>query len=311
VEHLWNDTPLNSQYKDDTYMVLESLSNPFRAEQHPGWLALHGALYAIIAMALALWLWPDQASMVAVFLITAASIPLLYNMIRYEEEKDFHEMEEKILLREHSRAVLAYFMLFVGVTLGMAFIFIVLPEETLRTAFDVQIDTYRAINPSAAVVGAVTGQVTGGSMSFFTAIFLNNIKVLLFCIVFSFLFGAGAIFILTWNASVIAMAIGNHVRSEVAAVAGAAGLTKLGLYLSEGAYAVVLRYGIHGSLEIIAYIVAGLAGGIISVAVARHHFSERKFEHIIIDSADLVLLSLLILFLEGVVDAFITPVFYL
>ena len=42
-------------------------------------------------------------------------------------------------------------------------------------------------------------------------IFINNMGVLFLCIIFSFLYGAGAIFILTWNASVIAAAIGSFI----------------------------------------------------------------------------------------------------
>jgi len=292
-------------------MVLESLSNPYRAEAHPAWLLLHGAIYTLVAYFLANWLWPGHASMVMVFLVTAASIPLLYNLIKYEEEKDYYEEDEVVLIKEHSRAVLAYFMLFTGVTLTIALLFVVLPEATLYNSFEAQIQTLQAINPQASITGAAT-EITGAATQtqFFTRIFLNNMKVLLFCIVFSFLYGAGAIFILVWNGSVLGLAIGDRIRTGVAEIAGATGMQAIGAYLGVGSHTILLRYGIHGSLEMIAYIIAGLAGGIISVATIRHHWSTRKFEHIVIDSADLILLSIAILFVAGVWEAWITVHFY-
>ena len=49
----------------------------------------------------------------------------------------------------------------------------------------------------------------------FFRIFFNNLKVLIFCIGFAFVYGVGAIFILVWNASVIGTAIGSFIRSEL------------------------------------------------------------------------------------------------
>ena len=45
-----------------------------------------------------------------------------------------------------------------------------------------------------------------------------------FCVFFSFFYGAGAIFILVWNASVISAAIGSFVRSNIEKLAAAEGL---------------------------------------------------------------------------------------
>ena len=47
-------------------------------------------------------------------------------------------------------------------------------------------------------------------------IFMNNMRVLLFTILFAFFYGAGAIFIFAWNASVIGFAIGNVFRNKLA-----------------------------------------------------------------------------------------------
>ena len=64
---------------------------------------------------------------------------------------------------------------------------------------------------------------------------------------------------------------------------------------------------IHGIPEIAAYFVAGLAGGIISVAVIRHDFGTKRFKHILFDSLDLIVISIFILLVAAAIEVFITP----
>ena len=144
----------------------------------------------------------------------------------------------------------------------------------------------------------VTGNVISGGM--LLKIFLNNIRVLIFCLLFSFFYGVGAIFILSWNASVIGVAIGNFIRTNV---------SKYLAYFSIVPLAIV-RYMTHGILEIGAYFVAGLAGGIISVAIIKHDLGTKNFEHVLLDSVDLILVSVLLLVIAALVEVFITPLLF-
>ncbi|MBU0471309.1 MAG: stage II sporulation protein M [Nanoarchaeota archaeon] len=283
-------------------MVLESLTNPFKAENNPGKLIVLGFIYASVATFLSLWIFRSYSSLIMVFLTVMACIPLLYNTIKMEEEKDLQDMGERWLLKEHSKALMAFMALFIGVSLACVLWYVVLPSDTVSVLFETQTATIQNINPS------VTGQVAGNT-NHFVRIFLNNVKVLIFCVLFSFLYGSGAIFILTWNASVIGVAMGNFIRSNLSYYSSLYGFEKTAQYfqiISVG----LLKYVIHGIPEILAYFVAGLAGGIISVAVIRHDFGTRKFEHILLDSADLILLSILLLFIAGLLEVWVTPVIF-
>ena len=132
---------------------------------------------------------------------------------------------------------------------------------------------------------------------------------IIFCILFSFLYGLGAIFILTWNASVIGTAIGNFVRTELYQL-GSQFHLGLGFNYFQIISIGLFKYIIHGMPEIMAYFVAGLAGGIISVAAIKHDFGTRKFEHILLDSADLILLALFLLFIAALLEVYITPTIF-
>ena len=221
-----------------------------------------------------------------------------------EEEKDLQGMGEHWLLKEHTKALKAFMYLFVGMVLAFTLWYTVLAPETVNVLFESQSETLNTINPG------VTGAVVGAQdFNRFSKIFLNNVRVLVFCILFSFLYGSGAIFILSWNASVIGAAIGNTIRSGIAEAAQSVGALSISQYFTISAYG-LLRYTIHGIPEILAYFMAGLAGGIISVAAIRHDFGTKKFEHILLDSADLLLLALTTLFISALLEVWVTPMIF-
>lgn len=285
-------------------MVLESVITPFTAEQKPGRMFFIGLAFCSIAIMLSLWIFKSQASLIMVFLTAMACIPLIYNTIKMEEEKDLEGMEETWLLREHAKALKVFIFLFLGATVAFAFWYVVLSSSTTGVLFQTQTDTINAIN------GRMTSNVPlNVSMSFFSKIFFNNVKVLIFCILFSFIYGAGAIFILMWNASVIGAAIGNFVRLEMIEIAHIVGFERIAHYFQIVTMG-LLRYSIHGIPEILAYFVGALAGGIISIAVLNHDFGTKKFEQVLLDSADLVIISIVILFAAAILEVFVTPVIF-
>jgi len=288
-------------------MVLEALLNPFKAETHPKRMFFVGFLYTSVAILLSLWIFQQHASLVMVFFTVLASTPLIYNTVRYEEKKDIGDMPEKSLLKEHSKAISFFMYLFLGITLSCTLWYIFAPSTMLTNLFGIQTKTIIDINSSVIKFGS-----TGFVMQFvkaFSRIFFNNLKVLIFCILFSFIYGMGSLFILTWNASVIGVAIGNFIRSGIAKIDTALGFSSLANYFQIVSVG-LLRYAVHGVPEILAYFTAGLAGGIISIAVIKHDFGTRKFEKIILDSSDLLLISFGLLFLAALLEVFITPLLF-
>ena len=86
-------------------MVLESIISPLKAEKKPWDLFFIGLLYSSVAMFLALWIFRDQASLVMVFLTVTATVPLMYNTLKFEEEKDLAIPKERALIKEHGKAL--------------------------------------------------------------------------------------------------------------------------------------------------------------------------------------------------------------
>ncbi len=271
------------------FMVLEDLIFPEKAERKPWELFFLGALYASIGMLLSLWIFRSESSMIMVLLTVVAVIPLMYKTFKREEKKDTLIYDERSLLKEHGKALKFLICLFFGFIVAYALWFIFLPDHLTSTLFRVQLNTINQINSK------IIGNSIENNVIF--QIFFNNLRVLFFAILFAFFYGAGAIFILTWNASVIGAAIGDFAKIK---------LSSLSSYFFTIPFAIG-RYMTHGVFEILAYFVGGLAGGIISVAIINHDINSEKFKVIMRDSLDLIFLSILLLVLAALVEVFITP----
>ena len=189
-------------------MVLESLISPEKAEKNPLSMVIYGFIFASISIILSLLIFREEASMVSVFLTVMISIPLMYSTTKFEENEDLKINNEKVLLKQHWKALKFFVFLFFGFIIAYSIWFIALPEETTQSLFTAQLTTINTINSK------ISGNLLIDS-GILLRIFMNNVKVMLFSLFFSLFFGAGAIFILTWNASVIGAAMGTFATEKI------------------------------------------------------------------------------------------------
>ncbi|MBS3163670.1 stage II sporulation protein M [Candidatus Woesearchaeota archaeon] len=283
-------------------MVLESLITPQNAEKKWWELFVIGFLYSAMGIFLAIWIFEQYSSLVMVFLTVTAAVPLMYNTMKYEEHEDCVFSHESQRLVHHMKIIRFLVFLFLGFVLAFTLAYVFLPTALVETTFSSQMQTINAINSK------VSGDFTA-DIQILEKIFLNNIKVLLFCIFFAFFYGAGAIFILTWNASVISAAVGNIIRTNLAVYASDFGLNSLWTYFSIFSVG-ILRYLIHGVPEIVGYFIGGIAGSVISVAMINHDFSTTNFKKVLIDSISLIILAVFVLLIAALMEVFLTPLLF-
>lgn len=283
-------------------MVVEALLSPLKAEKNPWQMFFLGFLYASIGIVLSLWIFRSEASLVMVFMITIAALPIFYNTIKLEESKDMIIDKDTEIIKGHNKSISLFMYMFIGITIACVVWYVLLPSQTINTLFDKQANTIQSIN----------NQVSGNAIQNidrFGKIFFNNFKVLAFAVLFAFVYGAGAIFILVWNATVIGAAIGNFVRANLSAYTSSFGLLEAGNYFHVVSFG-LLKYSVHGIPEIAAYFYGGLAGGILSVALIRKHFMTQKFHVIIKDFSELVLIAIGFLIAAAFLEVYVTPVLF-
>ena len=285
--------------------MLEMLVNPKRAERRSWEMFIVGLVYASLSILLVNWIFaqdPVLAKYSGILIVTFSvmfSMPFVYYSIKFEEEKNLRMTGFSRILKEHGKTLLIFMWLFLGFIVAFSFWYIVMPSPD---NFRAQIETYCMINRPANFNDCIqqygvttSGRATGfvSSNEKLIAIFTNNIYVLIFTLVFSLIFGAGAIFVLSWNASVISAAVGIFSKQSLA-----------NLPMS------IMRFMTHGFFEIAAYFTGALAGGIISISVIKHEFGTEKFWGILQDALNLIILAVVILFLAALIEVFITPALF-
>lgn len=263
-------------------MVLEAIMSVKDAIRKPWHVLLFSAAISVIALVVSFIFHTANSGLLTVFLITIISAPFMLGLLRYEEKKEEGRIKNAGLLQRmnpvaafyrQGQTFLVYSAFFVGITLAMLLIFFFLPSDFVNGVFNDQIDQ---IGKISSIIGAATSQ-TG-----FGQILANNLIVMATAFIFALLFGLGAVFILTWNASVLAAAIG--------IVAKGSGLP-----------AALAQFLPHGIFEIAGYVIAGIAGGIISAAVSKR--GKRGITPVVGDMLVLMVLSAFLIFLAACIES--------
>lgn len=260
-------------------MVLESLFSTKDVREHPSKIFILGVVGTILAIIISSFL--KQGGLFLVFLITFAVLPLTIKQLKYEEKRDEYDHFWNYLyslgfFSRHKELILDYFYLILGITLAISVSYLVLPTGTTSLVFSDQIST----------ISRITGQATTGEI--FSKILFNNIGVMVVCFAMSLFYSSGAIFLISWNASVLGVVVGQGARNLI-------GLPSIPL--------VLFSYLPHGIFEFSGYILAGIAGGILSVALARHKEDKKHFMFVLEDSLFLLIIAIVVLIIGAVIEA--------
>lgn len=285
-------------------MVLGLSIKPKEALKDPYATFLLGLVAPSLAIPLGLWIFPGKPSIAIIFLTVIGAFPLIIKIFEKKELKEEKLILLKILgekeyplIKEHIDIFEAVIALFFGFLIVFTTAFSILPLGLSKKIFSAQISTIKKINPKAIKTAAL-------QKSAFLRVLSNNLRVLSFSLIFSFLYGSGALFILTWNASIIGVAIGDVIRKGVNQASNP--LTGYFAYLPLG----LSRYMIHGIFEIAAYLFGGIAGSIISVAMIRHDMGSEGYYEVLKDSLDLIILSFLLLIIGALLETGIIPLLF-
>ncbi|MFH1391756.1 MAG: stage II sporulation protein M [Candidatus Diapherotrites archaeon] len=226
-------------------------------------------------------------------------MPLMHNMFKKEEIQEVDEKDVPFaFIATHFDVIHIYSWIFIGMIVAYTFWGVALPETNddctglgcfLPAKQDVFLEQYK-------VHGKITGKVIGETECFnedsksfgacFELIFVNNAWVMSLAIIFSLIWGAGAIFLLGWNASVI----GLFLAMEITAKSLDAGILR------------ALGYLPHGIPEIMAYFIAAIIGGIISAAISKKKFQKHELRIVSIDTCLLLFLATITLFIAAFIE---------
>jgi len=262
-------------------MVIESLISTKYLLKKPYLVIVHGVLATLLAAVISALL--NQNGLFFVFLIVLSLLPATINNLKYEERKKEYDYFWDYLyglnfVYRHYNIIIYYLSIIFAISFTTAFLYILLPSEISSKIFSNQI----------ATIAQITGSFS--SKEIFSKILINNLIVMCLCFIFSLFYSTGAIFLISWNASVMGVAVGQGAKEFL-------GFISVPL--------VLLSYLPHGFFEFLGYVFAGIAGGILSVAVTRHRESRKHRLFVLKDSLILFLVGVLFIFFGAVIETLI------
>ena len=276
-------------------MSLELLYKPKYLTQHPiSFFILVCALLSISIVASILFT-QEFASILFLCFCIFLILPLFIQILTQEE----HSFAQGIFaLRKHP--IIKLYFIFVIASFVTLLIWYLCSSVTLdRVIFLEQITFLSQTTQTffVHITGQLTGQMTQTqnlSQAFIT-IFLNNLEVLNYVFFASLIFGAGALFILLWNTSVLAVAVGQKLQLLIASAPSLSNLLlKAILYFVSMSFYVIFEFG--------AYILVAIAASIASIAFMRHRFDSKEFSIILKDVVSLYLLCLIMILVGAALE---------
>ena len=274
-------------------MVLEHIFPEDWLEHKGRYALLLGIIYSIIGVLIASILFPGDPALVAVAFTSMLLLPELYKIFSIEERQE--SMEQKVSLfavwRDDIDVIRIYIFLFLGILLVYAVGAMILPDFQANSLFREQLE----IRFGQGFAGSA---VAGGffSSGLFYQLLSNNFLVLMACFILALLAGDGAIFLITWNASVWGTIFGITAKSA-ALFSGQQPFVVFGI--------IMLVVFPHMILEAISYFLAAIAGSVISKDVLLEQFASDRFLEVFGFNLYLLLFGLIFLVLGAIVETFV------
>ena len=292
-------------------MVLEHIFPEDWLERKGIYAFILGVIYSVIGVLLAFVLFRSDPALPAVAFTSLLLLPELYKIFSIEERKE--SMEQQItfekLWKDDVDIAKIYIWLFLGILLVYSIGTIMMPSFQTNKLFQDQLaHRFSASDLQQIGSGDLSQAVeeirtrdrtifSGNDfMRMFKGLLANNFMVLLACFFLALLTGDGAIFLITWNASVWGTIFGMTAKTA-AIYSGGIPIILFG--------SIMIIVFCHMIIEGISYFLAAISGSVISKDVLLEEFASTRFFEVFGFNLYLLLGGLFFLLLGAVVEAFV------
>ncbi len=270
-------------------MVLEHIFPEDWLEKKGRYAFLLGIIYSVVGVLLASILFPGDPALVGVAFTSLLLLPELYKIFSIEERKESLEthITMRALWRDDIDIIRIYVFLFLGIILVYSLGTILMPSLETNNLFREQLEIR-------------FGQGFAGNAFLSTGLFYdllsNNFMVMLACFIMALLTGDGAIFLITWNASVWGTIFGITAKN-------AASFSGENAFIVFGTIMLVVFP--HMMIEGMSYFLAAISGSVISKDVILEKFASDRFFEVFGFNLYLLLFGLIFLVLGAFVEQWV------
>jgi uncharacterized membrane protein SpoIIM required for sporulation len=232
---------------------------PESLKKQPGFAFVVAAFFVLIGFMAAFFVFMPALSMAMLAFSSLLLLPFVILMIEPSPEEEV-EKEVRLkssfnldffsrIMKKHEKLITFYMLLFFGMVIEYMLLFAFLPPGLSDTAFSQQLQAF--------------GPVGKFSMTSHMDILVNNLQVLFIAFALSVFYGAGSLLILNLNASIAGVMYGAPMK-----------ILFWGSTVAAPVYTNLLAYIPHTVIEIVGYLFAAVAGGILAMRQNKEELIE-------------------------------------
>ena len=271
-------------------MVLEQFLKYDWVEKRLPYVFILGIAYVFIGYFVAFYFFGNSVSIAMLFLATLLIMPTIGKLLGLEEKRESKE-GLRHFFRNHRDIFEIYHALFLGIFVG--YISLTLFVADTSTLYDYQVsflEQREGLNKGLIENFLITPLQP--RVDTFLTVVSSNISVLLIFFFLSLFYGAGGIFLVVLNASVFSTLI----TTIIAFFGRSFGqvISILGIFL------------IHLIPEVSGFLIAAIAGGVVSKALTQERWMSKRFQNVMKDAAILLMVSLILVMIAGLLEIFVS-----
>ncbi|MFC1722948.1 stage II sporulation protein M [Nanoarchaeota archaeon] len=272
-------------------MVLEEF---FKVDlkRRPYFAFFFGFAFSLAGLLAAYLLFRSTLSVAMVFFTTMLLVPAFVKLIKEEEQLESrHGL--KHFFTNHKGIYESYIFAFLGVFSA----FVIIGMITYGTPLNQEIFSFQSdflkVGPENVEEFMESEPY---SASHFISLSSHNLIVLVVCFVLSFIFGASAIFLIILNGSIFASFIVFLVKTLTTDLAQS--VKAIGFFL------------IHLLPEISGFMIAAIAGGVISKAIMHEQRGTIRFQNVFKDAFVLMLIATMLILVGAFLETFVSSTLF-
>ena len=285
-------------------MVLEKIFQPYWIEKRPIYSLYLGMIFAVFGFLTAFLLFRSVLGLAAIFFTVMLALPSINVLLKYEEyiETEIHES----FFKQHENIFDIFLYFFLGVFLifvvvglvNTSFLYnagiVIAPPDKSDLAFLADLGDL----PPPPVLGGdgslAKTPFLNLNMGKVYSIILNNLYVMIVAFALSLFYGAGALFLIIFNASVWASVITQVIKLKTSALGLGAGIIAGGCNIS------IMM--LHAIPEMAAYLLAAIGGGVLAKAFIKEGIKSPNFWKVFKDAIILMVLAILVTIVSGFIE---------
>ena len=265
-------------------MVFEQFLESDDVKKNGFFIFLLGMFYVFVGYIVSAYFFGSQVSVAMLFTTTLLLVPSITIILNIEEK-----IESKVGIKHFFHNHKDIFKIYISLFKGIFFAFLILGFWSGSSVFEYQLDFLQTRGDlTGDVINEFAISEYSPQISDAFALISQNLLVVVIAFGLSIFYGAGALFLVVLNASVFASFI-SHVVKEIG-----------------NAFSIIGVFLIHLIPELSGFIIAAIAGGVVSRAIIREKFGSQGFRNVMKDALVLLLISFGLIIIAAFLEVFIS-----